>query len=98
MTATLALLTCLVCSLVETFDTWDHTLQSGNDTEYALVILALCVGVAFSFARFISKCSLRGLLVSVCSTNVRESFQSALCRFAPLRFDEISPPAFALRI
>src|SRR5258708_12459071 len=50
--AMLALLTCLVCPLVETFDNWDHTIQTGNDTEYALVLLALCVGVSYSFARF----------------------------------------------
>jgi hypothetical protein len=49
------LLTCLICPLLELFDSWDDTIQSGNDTEYALVILALCVGVAYSFARFISK-------------------------------------------
>src|SRR5207302_189474 len=38
---TLVLLTCLICPLVETFDNWDHTIQTGNDTEYALVVLAL---------------------------------------------------------
>jgi len=33
------------------FDHWDHTLQTGNDTEYTLVVIALCVGLAFSMAR-----------------------------------------------
>src|SRR6266436_4124356 len=42
------LVVCLICPLVELFDHWDHTLQTGNDTEYTLVILALCVGVAYS--------------------------------------------------
>jgi len=50
---TLILLTCLVCPLVEMFDHWDHTCQTGNDTEYALVVLALCIGAAYSFARYI---------------------------------------------
>ncbi len=35
--------------IVETVDQWDQTLQDGNDTEINLVIVALCVGVAFSF-------------------------------------------------
>jgi hypothetical protein len=49
------LVVCLVCPLVELFDQWDHTLQTGNDTEYTLVILALCIGAAYSFTRFIFK-------------------------------------------
>jgi hypothetical protein len=44
---TLILVVCLVCPLSELFDQWDHTLQTGNDSEYTLVILALCVGAAF---------------------------------------------------
>jgi hypothetical protein len=44
---TLILVVCLVCPLTELFDQWDHTLQTGNDSEYTLVILALCVGAAF---------------------------------------------------
>src|SRR5216684_179382 len=58
ITVTLVLLTCFVCPLLETFDTWDHTVQTGNDTEYALVVLALCVGAAYSAARFIFKSSI----------------------------------------
>jgi hypothetical protein len=43
-------------------DNWDHTTQTGNDTEYALVVLALCVGMAYSFARFIFKSALLGFV------------------------------------
>jgi hypothetical protein len=32
------------------FDQWDRTLRDGNDTEINLVVVALCVGVAFSVA------------------------------------------------
>lgn len=39
---------CIVCPVIELFDYWDHTLQTGNDTEYTFVVLALCVGFAFS--------------------------------------------------
>jgi hypothetical protein len=52
--AALALLICLVCPLIETFDKWDHSLQTGSDTEYAVVVLALCLGVALSLANILS--------------------------------------------
>jgi len=54
--------------IVETIDQWDQTLQDGNDTEINLVIVALCVGVAFSFT---------GVLLAA----VRAS-ATAFCRFA----------------
>jgi hypothetical protein len=53
--AMVVLLTCLICPIVEMFDSWDDTIQTGNETEYTLVILALCVGVAYSFVSVISK-------------------------------------------
>ena len=49
--ATLALLICFGCPILEVFDYWDRTTQTGNDTEYTLVVLALCVGAALIFAR-----------------------------------------------
>jgi len=97
--AMLALLTCLVCPLVETFDNWDHTIQTGNDTEYALVLLALCVGVAYSFARFIFKSALlRFVAKSVFASYAQKSFFSAPCSFTFLLFDATSPPPLPLRI
>jgi hypothetical protein len=53
ITGVIALAICLVCPLVEMFDQWDHTLQTGNDTEYLLVLLALCVGALFVLGRLI---------------------------------------------
>lgn len=47
----IVLLTCLVCPLVELFDHWDHTIQTGHDTEYTLVALALCIGIVFTSVR-----------------------------------------------
>jgi hypothetical protein len=44
---TLVLAICIVCPVIEIFDHWDHTLQTGSDTEYAFVILGLCVGVVY---------------------------------------------------
>ena len=49
--AALVLFTCLVCPLVEMFDDWDHTLQTGNDTEYTFVVLGLCIGASYTLVR-----------------------------------------------
>jgi hypothetical protein len=96
---TLVLAICLVCPLVELFDHWDHTMQTGNDTEYALVVLALCVGVAYSFARFILKCPLaRFGARSVSYSCVHKPLLSTLRGFIFLLFSAISPPTIALRI
>lgn len=58
ITGAIALAICLVCPLVDMFDQWDHALQTGNDSEYPLVILALCVGAAFVLGRLIITLSL----------------------------------------
>ena len=50
---TLALLTCLICPVLEMFDRWDHTVQTGQDTEYTFVVLALCVGALYALAKLI---------------------------------------------
>ena len=44
--ATFVLAVCFVCHAAEMFDQWDHTLQTGDDTEYTFVLLALCIGIA----------------------------------------------------
>ena len=41
---------CIGAPILEMFDQWDRTLEDGNDTEINLVVVALCVGVAFSIA------------------------------------------------
>jgi hypothetical protein len=49
----IVLVTSVVCPVLELFDHWDHTIRTGNDTEYNFVLLGLCVGVAYTFARFV---------------------------------------------
>jgi hypothetical protein len=49
--AFLLLLVCLCAQVAETFDFWDHTLQTGNDIEYSLVIVALIAGAGFGLMR-----------------------------------------------
>jgi hypothetical protein len=45
--AVLLLVVCLGGHVAETFDFWDHTLQTGNDIEYSLVIVVLIAGAGF---------------------------------------------------
>lgn len=45
------LLTCLVCPVMQAFDSWDHEIQTGHDTESALVVVVLSMGAAFVLAR-----------------------------------------------
>jgi hypothetical protein len=93
------LLTCLICPLIETFDSWDDTIQTGNDTEYALVILALCVGVGYLFSRFTSKAELFGIVAkSVFASCTQKSFLSVPFSLTFLLFDATSPPALPMRI
>jgi hypothetical protein len=95
----IVLFTCLMCPLVELFDNWDHTIQTGNDSEYTLVVLALCVGVAYSFARLIFKSALLDFVAkSVFAPCVQKSFFSTPCSFTLLLFDATSPPSLPLRI
>src|SRR6266550_1662414 len=97
--ATVILVTCLVCPLIELFDNWDHTIQTENDTEYGLVVLGLCVGVAYSSARFIFKSGLLGYVAkSVFGSCAQKSSFSAACSFTLLLFDATSPPSLPLRI
>jgi hypothetical protein len=48
--ALLLLLVCLCGPIAEAFDYWDQTVQTGNDIEYSLVVLALVAGAAFGLA------------------------------------------------
>ncbi len=40
------LLICVWAHVSELFDTWDHSLLTGNDLESTLVLVALCLGAA----------------------------------------------------
>jgi hypothetical protein len=35
------------------FDHWDHELQTGQDTEYTLMVVALCAGAVCALAKLI---------------------------------------------
>jgi len=73
ITGAMALAICVLCPLVDLFDQWDHAFQTGHDTEYPLVVLALCVGASFALARLILTLSRKPLV-----TSIRFALQSAL--------------------
>src|SRR5258706_13549520 len=39
--------------IVELFDSWDQTLQTGSDTEANVAVVALCNGVAFAICTIV---------------------------------------------
>ena len=41
---------CVWAHVSELFDHWDDTLQTGNDIEFNLIVVALCVGTAIAAA------------------------------------------------
>lgn len=99
MAAGIVLLVCLICPLVEFFDHWDDTMQTGNDTEYVMVVLALCIGATYTFARFIPKCTILGFVVRSAFAPVNQNlFLWTPCEFLSLPLDKASPPPLALRI
>jgi hypothetical protein len=95
---TLVLAICFVCPIVEMFDQWDHTMQTGNDTEYALVTVALCVGASYAFARAIFVLVGRLFSKNDYVTNKLILISGGL--FSPIKQAAISasPPLTTLRI
>jgi hypothetical protein len=79
--------------IAELFDRWDQTLQTGSDTEANVVVVALCIGVAFATGTIVVVNRIRGLAsasvkrVAVSLAVSREI--ASLLRPAPT----VSPPA-----
>jgi hypothetical protein len=88
---TLVLLICVVCPVLEMFDQWDHTVQTGNDTEYSFVILGLCVGASFAFARAVLGMVgiLRSKRVAATDGFLRTFSRSSLALIVRLRFPQV---------
>ena len=79
--------------IVELFDSWDQTLQTGSDTEANVAVVALCVGVAFAIGtivvinriRVLASASARRVVLSLAPPRHIASFLTP----APT----VSPPA-----
>lgn len=97
--AAAVLLVCLVCPILEMFDSWDNTAQTGNDTEYALVVLGLCIGVGYSFARFIYQATvqLRSRDDVFAKSAPRLTSDGCVASFFVIPIP-LSPPILSLRI
>jgi hypothetical protein len=86
--AFLLLLVCLCAQVAETFDFWDHTLQTGNDIEYSLVIVVLIVGASFGLTH------LAAIVMETASMSFLLSSLRASCSWAsvPAASGAYSPP------
>jgi hypothetical protein len=96
---TIALAICVLCPLVDLFDQWDHALQTGSDSEYPLVILALCVGLVLALGRLIPKLSMNLQASSILRYAIQSTLNSLAFSIpaAVLAFASASPP-LSLRI
>lgn len=47
--------------IVELFDSWDQSLQTGTDTEANVAVVALCIGVAFAIGTIVIAGRIRAL-------------------------------------
>ena len=95
----LVLATCLVCPVMQMFDHWDHELQTGQDTESAFMVLALCIGATFVLTRavlYISK-DLPGRAIKT-ARSLSRSLLDVLSGVGATAFLSASPPLSILRI
>ena len=47
--------------IVELFDSWDQSLESGTDTEANVAVVALCIGAAFAIGTIVIAGRIRAL-------------------------------------
>ena len=59
LAAALIMVVCLGSCVSEIFDHWDHTMQTGHDTESTLVLLASLAGAVLVMARAVASAALR---------------------------------------
>src|SRR5882762_8875565 len=89
---------CLVCPLVDMFDYWDHAPQTGNDTEYTFVILGLCVGALYTFARAVLKIRGSSRTRRAAAAGFLRIFLQGSLNLIVKSLFPASPPLTALRI
>ena len=79
--------------IAELFDTWDQTLQTGSDTEANVVVVALCIGVAFAIGTIVVVNRIRSLASASARRVVlsRAAPRAIASHLAPA--PTVSPPA-----
>jgi hypothetical protein len=73
-------------------------MQTGNDMEYGLVVLALCMGAAYSVARFIKQPLFKSVSMDIsnlCAGKLRPFGLRFSFFVSPI---PLTPPSLALRI
>lgn len=91
------LLIFLLCPLIESLDVWHPAFDDGNDTEFALVVAALCVGVGYIAVRLIFKSKFVVSAFKSVAADIDQLFAFVLGFDLP-RFVASSPPVLPLRI
>ena len=92
------LLICLLCPLIESLDMWHEILDGGNDTEFSLVVAALCVGVSYIAAQLIFESEFVASIFSSLLGCDSERFFVFVLGSCPLRLSATGPPLLPLRI
>jgi hypothetical protein len=98
MVVTLVLAICLLCPLIDMFDYWDHAPQTGNDTEYTIVIVGLCIGALYTFARVVLKISRSARSEGTAAIDGCLALSSTSLNLILNGLISASPPLTALRI
>jgi hypothetical protein len=76
--------------VLELFDRWDDTARTGNDTETAIVVVVLCVGVAFIGARMVMKPATESSRIDADRDRPQSLLVDAFGRPSPI--PAVSPP------
>ena len=89
---------CIGMPLIESFDSWDHTLSDGNDTESNVVLVALCVGLALSTTEVIVVAPIRSALADLIVAPRLQSSATSVMRALLTPLPTGSPPLIPLRL
>lgn len=77
---------------------WHSTFDDGNDTEFALVIAALCLGLGYIAARLLFKSAFFASIFSRVLGHYPEHSLALVRGFHPLCYAATGPPLLPLRI
>jgi hypothetical protein len=78
--------------IVELFDSWDQTLQTGSDTEANVAVVALCIGVAFAIGTIVIVNRIRALASASARRVVSRAAPREIASFL-VPAPTVSPPA-----